>query len=245
MDLKNYLALGVLLSATTLTTTASQAEAQEWDFRGFLYLWAPELGGSTVTGQDISVSFSDILDNLDFGLMGALEANTGPISLLGDFQYLNLSMGNNAEFGPGIPASADADISGFVFTGTAGYDFLHGQENQLVAFGGFRFLDMDTTANIAVAGGSTRLTDSIANFDGIVGVRGYHQLNEKWRVSFNADVGAGASDLTWHAGLTFDYRINNWDLSIGYRHMDWNIDNSNVLTDLSFSGPIVGAKIPF
>lgn len=234
------------LAGSILSTgLPANAQDQEWDFRGFVYLWAPELSGSTVTGQEMNLGFSDIVDNLDFGLMGALEANRGPLSLMGDFQYLNLSMGQNASVGPGIPANADADVSGFVFSGTAGYDFLHQRSGQLVAFGGFRYLDMDTTANLSTAGGSQRVSGSITNVDAIVGVRGFQPLADKWRLSYMADIGTGDSDLTWQAGVTFDYRINNWDLSFGYRHLDWNISNSNVLTDLTFSGPIVGAKIPF
>lgn len=58
---------------------ASPSIAQEnWDFTGFIYLWGAGLGGETVTGNDVDVSFSDILDNLDFGLMGTLEARKGP-----------------------------------------------------------------------------------------------------------------------------------------------------------------------
>ncbi len=236
----------LLLSAVFASMfTPVTAQESDWNFRAFLYLWAPELGGRTVTGQDMSVSFSDILDNLDFGLMGALEANRGPWSFLGDFQYLDLSSGSNAAVGPGIPASADADVEGFVFTGSAGYDLRSDQTGQLVAFGGFRYLDMDTTANLAVGAGSQRLSEKINNTDAIIGLRGFHPLSEKWAISYYGDIGAGDSDLTWQASLTFDYRINNWQLSLGYRHLDWDISNSNLLSALSFSGPIVGAKLSF
>ncbi|MBT3142010.1 hypothetical protein [Falsiruegeria litorea] len=235
----------VLAAALMLGGTGAFAEQSKWNYRAFVYLWTPELGGTSVTGQDMTLSFSDILDNLDFGLMGALEANKGPISIMGDFQYLDLSSDQNAAVGPGIPATADADVSGFVFTGSVGYDFKHTQPGQFVGFGGFRYLGMDTTANLSVGTGSQRVSGSISNFDAIIGVRGVQPLSEKWALSFIADVGAGDSDLTWQAGATFDRRINNWNLSFGYRHIAWEIGNSNVVSDLSFSGPIVGAKIAF
>ena len=235
----------MLTAALTTASSAVFAEQNTWDFRAFIYLWAPELGGTTVTGQSMTLSFSDLVDNLDFGLMGAVEANKGPISILGDFQYLDLSSDQNATLGPGIPATADADVTGFVFTGSLGYDFKHTQLGQLVGYGGFRYLDMDTTANVSVGGSSQRISGSISNTDAIIGVRGVQPLADKWALSFIADVGTGDSDLTWQAGLTFDYRINNWDLSFGYRHLEWDIDNSDVVSDLSFSGPIIGAKIAF
>ena len=236
----------IILSAA-LATLSSPVVAQDndWNYRAFVYLWAPELGATTTTGQDTSVSFSTLLDNLDFGLMGALEANRGPWSLLGDFQYLDLGADANAPVGPGIPVQADADITGFVFTGSVGYDLRHTQTGQMVAFGGLRYLDMDATVNLAVGPGSQRVSGSISNWDGIVGLRGSHPLADRWNISYYADVGAGDSDLTWQAGLTFDYQINNWYLSFGYRHLEWDIDNSNVLTNMSFSGPIFGARIPF
>lgn len=104
---------------------------------------------------------------------------------------------------------------------------------------------MDVTANLAVGGGSQRVSGSISNTDAILGLRGAFPLADRWAVSFVTDIGAGESDLTWQAGVTFDYQINNWALSFGYRHLDWNIGNSNVVSDLSFSGPIIGAKISF
>ncbi|WP_412555286.1 hypothetical protein [Shimia sp. MIT1388] len=234
--------MAALLSASP----ALSEETRQWDYRAFVYLWAPALGGTTTTGQDVELSFSDVLDNLEFGLMGALEANKGPVSLLGDFQYLDLKSGQNAAVGPGIPATADADVSGFVFTGSIGYDFHHRPDSRLVAYGGFRYLGMDAAANLSVGGGSQRVSGQITNFDAIVGFRGSQRLSEKWALSYIADIGAGGSDLTWQVGASLEYRINNWDLSFGYRHMEWDLGNSsNVLSDLSFSGPIIGAKISF
>ena len=240
--LKPALLLSTVFALSGHTAFANQ---DSWDYRAFLYLWAPELGGTTVSGDDITLSFSDLLENLDFGLMGSLEANRGPISILGDFQYLDLSSDGDAAVGPGIPANADADVSGFIFTGSVGYDFQHQQENQLIGYGGFRYLGMDTTANLAVGTGSQRVSGDISNFDAIVGIRGTQRLSDKWGLSYMGDVGTGESDLTWQASVTFDYRINNWDLSFGYRHMAWEIGNSDVVTDLSFSGPILGAKLSF
>lgn len=243
MNKSSVLALAVSLA--TIGGGTAQAQTQEWDFRGFIYLWGATLGGTTVTGQDMELSFGDLLDALDFGLMGALEANTGRWSFLGDFQYLDLSEGQNAAFGPGIPAVADADVTGFVFSGTAGYELIDASDSSLIGFGGLRFMDLDTTANLAVGPGSQRVSGTLSNWDAIVGLRGSQQLADRWMLSYYGDVGAGDSDLTWQAALTLDYRINNWDLSFGYRHLAWEVSNSAVVTDIEFSGPFIGAKFRF
>ncbi len=224
---------------------ASQANDSNWDFGGFIYLWGASLGGTTVTGQSFEMSFSDVLDKLDFALMGALEARNGPVSLLGDFQFLNLAEGLNASVGPGFPATADARVKGLVFTGTVGYDFVDTGLNRSTGFGGFRTMSLDTTVNIAVAGGSRRVSETMTNWDAIIGLRGRNQFAERWAFTYYGDIGTGESDLTWQLSAGFDYRINNWDLSFGYRHMTWDISNSAAVSDMTFSGPYIGAKFRF
>lgn len=236
-----------VLSAALSTGAAVPSVAQNaaWDFTGYLYLWGAALGGTTTTGQSIDLSFSDVVDKLDFGLMGALEARHGRISLLGDFQYLNLSDNANAAVGPGIPATADAEVKGTVFTGSIGYDVISNLETRMTLQGGFRGMDLDTTANLSVAGGSQRVSEGLQNWDVIIGVRGITQIAERWRFSYYGDIGTGDSDLTWQGSAALNYRINNWDLSFGYRYLTWDIDSSPVVSELTFSGPFVGAKIHF
>lgn len=234
-----------IASALSIAGTAPVAAQSNWDFTGFVYLWGATIGGTTTTGQDMSMSFSDILDRLDFGIMGSVEADAGPWTLFADAIYLKLSDGQSAAVGPGIPASADASVKGFVFTSGAGYDIIDDAQSRLNGFWGVRYLGMDVTANITVGNGSQRRTADLKNWDGIIGLRGSQRLSDRWGLAYYADVGTGESELTWQLALTFDYRINNWDLSFGYRHMDWEIDNSQVVSDLSFSGPFIGAKFSF
>lgn len=240
--MKLYFAAAVFLS---LSSGAAVAQNTPWDFRGYVYLWGSSLGGTSASGQDFEMSFNDVLDKLDFALMGAVEANRGPISLLLDTQYLNLSEGLGAAVGPGIPATADARLKGLVVTGTAGYEISATGQSRLVGFGGFRTVNLDTTVNIAVGGGSSRVSDTLRNWDAIAGLRGSTQLNDRWSLSYYGDIGAGESDLTWQLALMADYKINNWSLSFGYRHMEWDVSNSSTLTNLKLSGPVFGAKFRF
>lgn len=234
---------GLLFTLASAHPAAAQDET--WDFTGYFYLWGATLGGSTTTGQDIDLSFSDIVDNLDFGIMGALEAKRDRLFFFGDFLYLNLGDEQTAAVGPGLPAEADADVEGTVFTGVVGHDIISDDDNRFGLMGGFRVMDLDTEANIAIAGGSERVSGGLNNWDLVVGLRGSSQLADRWRVSYYADIGAGDSALTWQISAAFDYRINNWDLSFGYRHLTWEIDNSDVLEELTFDGPFIGAKVRF
>lgn len=236
---------GIVL-AGALATAAPALAQEDWEYTGFIYLWGAGIGGETVTGQDVDVSFSDVVDNLDFGIMGTLEARKGPWSVLGDAIYLNIAKGDNAAVGPGIPASADADIQGLVLSGALGYDLIDTNQYRLNGFGGLRYLSMDTTVNVGVGNNSRRLNDNIDNLDAVVGIRGIYSLSDQWDVIYYGDIGTGDTDFTWQAAVAVDYNFDNWALSVGYRHLAWeDLNNSNTLTDIEFSGPFVGAKFNF
>ena len=199
-----------------------------------------------MTGQDVDISFGDLVEDLQFGLMGGLEARNGPWSVIGDFQYLKLGENLGAAVGPGIPVTVDADVEGFVFSGAVGYDAIRTDTYNLTPFAGFRYLDLSVTTNIAVGPGSARVTGDRTNFDGIVGLRGGTQFNEDWGLSYYADIGTGDSDLTWQLSATIDYRVNDrWTISAGYRHLAWEFDGGVAVDDIAFTGPIVGARIRF
>ncbi|MGI9393546.1 MAG: autotransporter domain-containing protein [Boseongicola sp.] len=237
-------AAGALAAASA--TAAQAGPSSEWEFEGRIYGWAPGVSGTTATGQDVNISFSDIIDVLDFGLMGGLEARKGHWSVLGDFQYMDISEGASAAFGPGIPVTVDADVSALIFTGAVGYDAAQTDSYRLTPFAGFRYMDLDVTANLAVGPGSTRVSKNKTNFDGIIGLQGGTQISDQWGLSYYADVGTGDSDMTWQLAAAFDYQLNEtWTLSFGYRHLVWEFDDPAVLGDVAISGPIFGARIDF
>ncbi len=221
------------------------AENPTWDFTGYLYLWGPALGGETTTGNSIDISFSEMLDNLDFGLMGAVEARRGKVSVFVDALYLNLSNDQDSAVGPGIPASAGIDVEGTVFAGSVGYDLIDTTDARFTVLGGARSLNLDNTVDLAIAGGSQRVSGSINNWDAVVGIRGTRQFSDRWGMSYYADIGAGESDLTTQLSLAANFKINNWDLVVGYRYLDWNIGNSQAISDLTFDGPFIGARFDF
>ncbi|MFY0661499.1 MAG: hypothetical protein JXR15_13485 [Shimia sp.] len=130
------------------------------------------MGDNTSTGENVEMSFADVVDKLDFTLVGAIEARKRPVALFGDALYLNLSEGRNAAVGPGIPVTADANVKGAAFTFGTGRDFSLTGNLNLNGFVGLRHAILDTSANIAVGGGSQRANDTLRNWDAIIGLRG-------------------------------------------------------------------------
>ena len=76
------------ISGIAMEQTASDGE---WRYKASLYLWGAGIGGTSSSGGDVDVSFSDIIDNLDMAAMGAIEARKGKVSILADVIYLDLS----------------------------------------------------------------------------------------------------------------------------------------------------------
>ena len=64
--------------AMALPARADTDSGQDgWKFGGSAYLWAAGIEGTTAEGDDIDVSFTDILEDFDGGIMGILAARKG------------------------------------------------------------------------------------------------------------------------------------------------------------------------
>src|SRR5210317_46750 len=121
--LRLTVALGSVLCCLLVTALPAKAETESdqdgWKFGGAAYLWAAGVEGTSAAGDDIDVSFSDLLDDLDGGLMGILSAQKGSWTLLADILYLSIHQkaSSTANF-IGIPAKIDVDVElkGFVST---------------------------------------------------------------------------------------------------------------------------------
>jgi opacity protein-like surface antigen len=82
--------------------------------------------------------------------------------------------------------------------------------------------------------------------DGIVGARGDVSIDENWHLPYYVDIGTGDSDLTWQVMAGVGYRINqSVDVGVTYRYIEWQFDDSALLNDLNFSGPLIGARFRF
>ena len=70
----------VLLGTSAMVSASASAQdlSDEWRFRAFVYMWAPQIKGSaTFPGgntADFDLKFHTIFDNLKMAGMGSLEA---------------------------------------------------------------------------------------------------------------------------------------------------------------------------
>ena len=237
------------LFMTVLPVKAETDSASDrWEFGGSAYFWAAGVEGTDAAGDELDVSFSDILKDLDGGLMGILAAQKGRWTLIADVIYLSIHQETSSTANLiGIPAKIDVDVKlkGFVTTFGAAYRVIENDRTNLDLLAGSRYFKLDVDFDVDVGTSKIKYSDSGDVLDGIVGAQAIINLSEKWYLSLYADVGAGDSKLTWQAWPGFGYRHENVDVVAGYRHLEWETNNGDTFKDLNFSGPMLGVKFRF
>jgi hypothetical protein len=235
--------------ATPLPVKAETLPNQDrWEFGGSAYLWAAGFEGTSVAGDEIDISFSDLMDNLDGGLMGILAAQKGRWTLIVDILYLRIHEETSSTANLiGFPVKLDVDVKlkGFVSTLGVAYRVIDDDMISLDLLAGARYFELETDLEADIGPRTIKYSDSGDALDGIIGAQVIIDLSERWYLSCYADVGAGDSKLTWQAWPGVGYRFGKVDVVAGYRHLAWETEDGDTFEDLNFSGPMLGIKFRF
>ena len=110
-----------VFSATGAPAQQSAGETGSWQFGASIYGWFPDIAGETAFTQpggsnEFKIDIEDILDNLEFTLMGTFDARKGRWGFLTDVIYMDVgnsktgtreaSIGGNP-----LPITATADVN--------------------------------------------------------------------------------------------------------------------------------------
>lgn len=244
------LSLAASLVTSMLLTTPLQADQDEggWKVAGEVYLWGAGIGGTTSAGDDIDISFDDIIENLDMAAMATIVAEKDKWRLFGDFVYLDIEDDTSSTanlIGYQIKTSIDVELQGFIATLGGNYRIYESEQNELGVVAGARYLWLDVDADYDIGASTEHYSESGHIWDGIVGLRGTTDLSDKWYITYYADVGTGDSETTWQAKADFNYRFEKVHAVFGYRYLDWNFDDNDTFDDLNISGPYAGVKFKF
>lgn len=247
----------------------NQVGGKEWEVQFTPYFWAADLDGdATLRGRtgSVDVGFSDILDNLDIGLMGRVEAWQGKWGLYFDGLYMDLG----AEFStPQGLVSTDIDFKMTMLEFGFGHRLLEtpvGQDdNQKLTFdllGGGRYMNLEGEVDVITNGPLSGLGLAIGStfgrrgewVDPIVGGRLRWDIDEKLAAVARFDFGGfgigEGSNLTWNLLAGIDYQLSkNMNLKAGYRIFDIDYDSGSGSNefglDAQFRGPILGLTYSF
>ncbi|MEM6891985.1 MAG: hypothetical protein AAF636_28300 [Pseudomonadota bacterium] len=246
----NHVRKSAAAALLAVSIMGSQATAEEWEFKGSFNLWGAGVEGTTAAGAEIDVDFGDILENLEFSFQGTLEAKRGKFVALADIIYIDVGTGagSTRPLIPGLPgggftidAVAKADVESTIVNVLGGYELLNQNGFTLQGLAGARYVDLDTTVNLALSIGplqrSAVVRANVDSFDAIVGMRGEIEISENWFVPYYFDIGTGESDFTWQAFAGVGYDFGRSEVTFGYRHMEWDFGSGEPLNDVAFSGP--------
>ncbi len=259
-------AAATLLAASAIVSRGAAAQdlSDEWKFRAFIYMWAPQIKGSaTFSGgntADFDLKFHTIFDNLKMAGMGSIEAQKGRWGAFTDVIYMNVgATGTRTRDGTidgvplpvGVTANTGVGIKAWVWTLAGSYRVQSSQDLEMDVFAGARMLWLQPllTYNFNVdvgpfAGtlrvGSRTVTEQ--NWDAIVGVKGRAGIgaSREWFVPYYLDIGTGDSDLTWQAMAGIGYAYPWGEVIATWRYLDYNFKSSSKVNDLKMNGPLLG-----
>jgi hypothetical protein len=246
----------ILRSLALLTLVLFQqpvAHAQtgdSWQFKIAPYLWAAGQEGTVATlnavpPADIDLSFSDIIKDLDFALMGIAEARKGRFGIFGEIFFTKVSPGAKT---PG-PAFSKVKYDQELWSISAGGLFALSQapDHNIDAVIGIRRWDLDNKMTFETGILPGFKSDKQQDWsDVFIGLKGRKALNDRWYVNGwgYAAIG-GDSDSYWDLFGGVGYNFSSFSLDVGYRHQEIDYDNNGFLYDVKISGPIVGFVFDF
>ena len=241
-----------VFGSPVLAQEETEVPRDEWQFSGAIYLWGSDIGGKTIVGSEIEVSFSELLDNLELAFMGAFVARKNNWSLLTDLIYMDLSANESADVtipigGNLLPISTSVDVGleGLIVHLAGGYNLYAEGRSRVDLVAGARYLDLSVDMFLELQslgpGQSRTISESHSAWNGILGLQGTAALSDRWFLPYYIDVGAGESEFTWQASAGIGFKAgNSVDVALIYRHLEWDLDSTSVVDDINFSGPTLG-----
>ncbi|KPJ75211.1 MAG: hypothetical protein AMJ54_15595 [Deltaproteobacteria bacterium SG8_13] len=257
--------MAAMLSSTGALAQQAAGKTDSWQFGVSIYGWFPDIAGQTAFTQpggssEFEIGIENILDNLEFTLMGTFDARKGRWGFLVDGIYMEVdnsktgtreaSIGGNP-----LPINATADVNldleSWIWTAAGYFRAVDQPDSTLDLVAGGRYLDVEQKVNwnITDSSGTIPALDltgtaktSLSNWDAIIGVRGRIAFGAKkaWFVPYYLDVGAGDSDFTWQGIAGLGYALRWIDVVAAWRYLYYDMPSGKAIKDINFSGPAIG-----
>jgi hypothetical protein len=244
------LLFAVPVQAQDTAASSPSGTAAKWEYRLTPYLWFSGFNGTLGAGghtADVDVGFSDVINHLDLALMLTFEARRGPLILLLDTFYADLS-GDADTRGP-LFSGADFTSKTFMLDFEAGERVAQNRRGSVDALVGLRYWnpknDLDLHAGTAPA---VEVRGSHSWVDPILGAVVRANLSQLWGATLKADIGGFgiASDFTWQIFLGFNYALSKHGAIVfGYRYLDVDYHNDGFVYDVATDGPLLGYQFKF
>jgi len=235
-----------LLSANVYAAAEKQGVAQQddWEFVLVLYVWMADIEATFPNGADVDVSFSDILDNLQFSFMSTVGVRKNRWAFMVDGIYLDLEDNSHTDINEELQLT-DVYLKNWIVTPFVSYEIMSGEKGSLNLSAGARYFWLDNGLEIRTLPPlepvKLKESDKEDVWDAVVGIRGHFKLADRWFVPYVLDIGTGDSDYTYQAMAGIGYQFEKFKLLAVYRYMHWQYDDDFPLDELTVKGPAVGA----
>jgi hypothetical protein len=243
-------AMSLLIAAAGLATAEEPTGDNDVIVTGYLFASALDGRSSTTPNlpvADVDLSFGDVLEDLDFGLMTAIELRRGPWSFIGDLMYSKVSPGGTLP--RPVAVSAELEQKSLTLQGSVLYRVQDSARIDVDLGAGLRYWSVDSGGVIAPgAPFSIGFSHRESWLDPVVIARMKADLGGNWSVTLAGDVGGsgGSSDLTWQVLATVNYQMNDrFSLRTGYRVLSVDYEDEGYLYDMTMRGPVLGVSMRF
>ena len=246
--------LSLLTLLMTLTSGSAFAEAgqdDEWSFfvAGYLtatYIDATTTAGTPIGDQDLEIdaSFSDLLDNLDYGASGLFVASYDKLSINVDLLAIGLDIDQPTPIGTGN-VNIQVDIREYELY--AGYQAF-AQYPALELITGLRYIDQEIEVNVTTAGPAPQIVTGDSWIDPFIGLRYISPLSNNWGWMLRGDIGGFGvgSDFSWRVDVGARYAFaKQWEAAIGYKllDIDYETGTSGSLSRYAWDGTEAGITL--
>ncbi len=220
-------------------------EANPWKNEVTIYGWLPSIGATTpLPNSGDGLDAEDILDDLKMVFMGTYSGRNDTWSFFGDVIYFDMGDSKNYTFPNGDVAHVGYDMKTLLIQAGAGYNLVNSGDGLLDVTAGVRYLDLKVEVNTDIFV-NRNLSGSKDFTDFFIGLRGYKNINENWYIPYEADIGTGDSELSWQVFAGVGYRYDWGDIKLGYRYLEYDMEDDALVEDLTVDGPVLGVSIKF
>lgn len=242
------------------STENTGAEEDEWITWVTPYLWGLSLDGDAQVGDkkgDVDISFSEILDDINIGAMGFIDARKGRVGYFINPIYSRLTAKENVD-GEKIDVTNDSAILAiggyyrWIDTSVSGRNGDGTGRLVVEPYGGVRWTYLRVKVDVEGEGQGDKSENWL---DPIVGSRLMYVWDPRWDIAFAADVGGfgTGSDSAWNIHLLLGYRLQLFGREAiirgGYRalHQEYKTGSgrSTFKWDVTQEGPIAGIALKF
>lgn len=230
-----------------------------WALQITPYMWATGMKGHISPFRrlpTISVhkTFSDVVDDLDFGGFANIWGRYERFVVSGDLMYVSTSDSHSFTALPHVPLPPNISVTAKVKSTQlmaalmGGYRVVDTPDFSLDALGGVRFWHISNDVTASALGMNVSYGESFSWVDPMVGARAFLHLGDKASLHAQADIGGfnAGSDLTWSVLATVNYAFtDHFSVSAGYKVIDVNYDRRGHVFDTRLSGPVLGFTYRF